>query len=221
MGARFRAATSVSVIAAGVSVSKPTGTVDNDTIIVFITVPGSGTSITEPAGWALVKRQDATGISIAAYSKIAASEGGSWNWTLGGSVTASGHALSFEGGDPLEAVNDVTSQANVSGTNIPIPSLSMPTSEMMLVAGYVTGANVTHTAPTDMIERTDVAASHSASTATQFGQGPGDTGTRFATASSAAINIGMILSIGESRRIVDSYEIVQFGTEEREEVRFE
>lgn len=224
MAATFRAKASTNINGLNITVSKPAGTVDDDTMIAMINTNNSGTSLTPPAAWTLIDRtSDAsgTGVSQAVYSKIASSEGASYTWVQGASTDATGVILSFFGGDPLEAIRGAVAQANVSSTEVAIPSLTMDAPDLMLVALYSSAGGLTFTAPTGMTEKSDEQSTLvSGSSAIEFSQGPGETGVRAAVSSIAGVSVGLILAIGPSRRILETYEEVVFGTEDTEEVLF-
>lgn len=80
----FRNAQTASASAAGIAVTKPTGTVDGDFLLAVIEIASvaiGSPAITAPAGWALVTRTDYPDRIVALYSKTAASEGASWTWS--------------------------------------------------------------------------------------------------------------------------------------------
>ncbi len=218
MAAAFRAKDSGTVVGVNLVLSRPAGTADGDTLLTVLAVGGSAISITPPGGWDLEQRTDATGISLAIYSRIASSEPTSYTWTFD-ATTASGHWLAFSGGDQLDAIATLAAQANASAAEIQIPNATARDDDEMLVAAYATVANSATTPPAAMTERSDeTTAAGSSAVATQFSQGPGQTSVRSATAGSAAINIGMMMTIRASRKLVETYETVNFGTEELEEV---
>src|SRR4051794_40587514 len=90
----FRASATNSVnTATSLTITKPTGVVANDVLVAAISARGgTGTTITAPAGWTLIRRDDsATVLAMATYSKVAgASEPASYQWTFGGSIRAAG-----------------------------------------------------------------------------------------------------------------------------------
>lgn len=107
--------------------NKPTGTVQNDEMLVHVAIYRAGPSTTVSIGsagqWTLVRRTDlGTHLSLLTYSRVAgASEPASWTVTLGASVPASGAIRSFSGTfntipDPIEAWNENSSA--VAGTSL-------------------------------------------------------------------------------------------------------
>jgi hypothetical protein len=220
MAASFRAKDSGTVVGANIILNRPAGTADGDTMLTVLSVGGSAIAITPPGGWTLEQRTDVTGFSVAVYSRVASSEPTTYTWTFG-VTTATGHWAVWQGGDQLDAVALLSTQGNTSAAQIQIPSVTMRDDDEMLVAVYGTLANSATTPPLNMTERSDEnTPGGSSAIATQFSQGPGESGVRSATAGSANVSVGMMMTIRSSRRLVESYETVNFGTEESEDVLF-
>lgn len=103
-----------------VTVSKPLGTVDGHVLVAFVGEVGAG-SITPPAGWTLVASVAAgTDVTLAAYRKVASSEGASWTWTLGASVRSWGWVGAYSGVDTTDPIHDFDDDSTTSsGTDAP------------------------------------------------------------------------------------------------------
>src|SRR5690349_15475831 len=74
------------------NVTKPSGVVDGDLLIAFVTIAGDQTISSVPSGWTTVGSTTtgtATGdCTQAVYAKIAASEGSSYTWSFSAGVDA-------------------------------------------------------------------------------------------------------------------------------------
>jgi len=102
----YRSSASVINATAGTSVviTKPAATADDDQLIAFIGQAGTS-AVTPPAGWTLIGTKSAsTTLTVAAYRKLAASEGASWTWTLGSSVRNFGVVQAYTGVDPTTPI---------------------------------------------------------------------------------------------------------------------
>jgi concanavalin A-like lectin/glucanase superfamily protein/putative pyrroloquinoline-quinone binding quinoprotein len=140
----LRAATSAAV-ESGVltlTITKPTGTVQNDVMITSIAIRPNTATITLLAGWTLVQRvnnTNATASSLAVYRRVAGgSEPGSYAWTLGGSPTgAAGGIQAFSGVDtttPIDAQNGAFT--TVATTTPATPSINTTVVNTMLVTSH-------------------------------------------------------------------------------------
>lgn len=107
MSVEFRDDAEVVNGTAGTSVIVPRPSVGNgDVLIAMIAEVGTGT-ITAPAGWTLIDTiAAATNVTLAAYRKVAASEGSSWTWTLGSSARNWGWVGAFSGVNTANPVYD-------------------------------------------------------------------------------------------------------------------
>ena len=131
--------------ATSASVNKPTGTVDDDILILALyhedtTDPTTGLSV--PAGFTLIAN-GLTGspFSLRVYWKRAASEGASYSITWTNNVWHAEVLLAFSGcetsGSPIDAVANGTEAT--SGTTLTYPSVTTTVADTMLVvlgAGY-------------------------------------------------------------------------------------
>lgn len=110
MAVAFRSDADVTNGTAGtsVTVAKPSGTVDGDHLIAFISAAGAP-SITPPAGWTLITSvASGSSVTLWAYRKLAASEGANWTWTLGSSLRNWGWVGASTGVDPDDPVYEPT-----------------------------------------------------------------------------------------------------------------
>lgn len=102
----YRSSNSVTNGTAGtsVTVNKPSGTVDGDALVAFVSAVGTPTITApgSPGDWELVESltDDDSSLTTAVYVRIASSEGASWTWTLGSSARNWGWVGAFIGVDP-------------------------------------------------------------------------------------------------------------------------
>lgn len=179
------------------SVTKPTGTVDNDVLIA--TVAYAGGTLTPPAGWTSVLSQAATGVTLAVYRKIAASEGSSYTWSLN---SADGLAVSlstYYNVNTTTPVNASNSQANASSTSMTAPTVTPgTTADMLIFAGAVAG-NIRATAPGGMTEDADVGNTGvGVYMADQLLASSSATGSKTATLASATANAAALVVLNPS-----------------------
>lgn len=124
------------VFVTGVTLNKPSGTIDGDLLIAYLGLrSGSTAVITPPAGWTQITSVgDGTGHkTLVAYYKVASSEPSSWNWGFNSSeVFAS--VLRITGADILNPI-PVFNVANtpVSVTALDFAETITPTSPNNLV----------------------------------------------------------------------------------------
>lgn len=162
MAVAFRAAsTAGDATAANITITKPTGTVDDDIIIVWITKETT-TTPGIPTGWTLIPNQAGTANaeSCHAYWKKAASEGASWVWTFA-STWRTGWAISYSGGEtvgsPLDPASPVAMTETASAAQGAAPSQTTTVADVMLVAlGWnIIGFTGGWTSVAGMTERVD------------------------------------------------------------------
>ena len=183
------------------TITKPTGVVAGDVMLAQIDVRGGSlvTFSTVPTGWALVTNgriNSTTILAQAVYYKVAGgAEPASYTWGFTNG-RAGGGIAAFRGVDNAAPINASSGQANASSTNIVAPSITTTVANTMLVGLFGTAQSDTITPP----------ALHSVGIpSTASGAGPngatiesayvtraavGATGSRTATSTSAAVNIG-------------------------------
>ena len=126
------------VSATALSLSKPSGTVQNDVIVASITVPGSVT-FTAPAGWTSIQRTVTAGNEITTqswYLVAGAGEPSSYSWSWSGGRSATGGIVSYSGVDTSSPIDASASQANASSTTLTAPSVTTTGLTDKLVAVY-------------------------------------------------------------------------------------
>lgn len=185
MAVTFRAAAGAGVVSGGtgtITITKPTGTVDGDTMVAFIGADTVGSAIDAPAGWTrLGTLQVHTDTLATVFTKIAASEGASYAFTTTSGGAGGGSILTFIGPNDVSNPNWGTG----TGTSQVAPTITPPDAASYLICGSATFVNGevgahTYTAPGSMTERTDVSVDQwwAHTTATELLASSSATGTR-------------------------------------------
>jgi hypothetical protein len=179
--------------------------VANDVLLAQITVRGgTGTTITAPAGWTQVRRDDSgTTLAQAVYVLVAgASEPASYTWTFSSSQKASGGIAAYSGVNTATPVNAHGGQANASSASVTAPSITTTVANAQLVGFFGTARGTTFTPPTGMTEQWDTASTGGGAATRTTSEGAdealgaaGATGTRVATAAAAEVNIGQLVAL--------------------------
>jgi RHS repeat-associated protein len=199
----FRAvASSASAPLAELTIDTPSGTAADDVLLAGVNVRSDAT-ISAPAGWTQV-RSDVSGTALrqTIFVRTAgASEPADYTFTFSGPVVAAtGGIIAFDGMDMVTPVDASGGQANAASSSVTAPSISTTVADTTLVGFYATADDATFTAPSGMTERFDVLAEGTSDTssasATVSVVGTGATGTKVATASKSAVNIGALVALG-------------------------
>jgi hypothetical protein len=188
-------------------IDKPAGVTTNDVLLAGISVRGNPT-ITPPSGWTLVRSDTSTTVLLqSVYRKVAGgSEPASYSWTFSEPIgSAVGGIAAYSGVATTTPVDVNGGQANASSTSVTAPSVTTTVANTMLVGFFGTANDATFTAASGMTERYDVDADGT----NQFGgegadqsqAAAGASGTRVATASVAAVNIGQLVALKPSGTI--------------------
>src|SRR5215211_1234746 len=181
-----------------VTVARPAGTQIGDVLVASVDVTGTPV-ITAPAGWTLVRRDEAaTTLSQTAYVHVVgSSEPSSYVWTFSAAQVASAVVLAYSGVDNAAPVGASSGQANASTTSITAPSVDVPSAGSRLVSLAGIRVNATITPPAGMTERAEVAGgsggTKNVSEASDAAVDVGSTGSRTSVASRAGVNIGQLV----------------------------
>jgi len=181
-----------------VTVARPAGTQIGDVLVASVDVTGTPV-ITAPAGWTLVRRDEAaTTLSQTAYVHVVgSSEPSSYVWTFSAAQVASAVVLAYSGVDNAAPVGASSGQANASTTSITAPSVDVPSAGSRLVSLAGIRVNATVTPPAGMTERAEVAGgsggTKNVSEASDAAVDVGSTGSRTSVASRAGVNIGQLV----------------------------
>lgn len=189
-----------------VTVTKPSPVATNDLMIAQFFIRRQPVTITAPAGWTPIRKDEGSGtlVAQAAYYHIAGgSEPADYTWSVAGSTdkAAAGIAV-YRGVNTSNPIDAQGGQANASSTSITAPSITTVTPDTLLVGLFGIRNTGTITPPGGMTERWDVTTSGSPTSsnahialADQSFVGPGATGTRVATASAGQANVGQLVAL--------------------------
>lgn len=191
MAIQFRAASTLAYVTGSAeTITKPTGTIDGDYMI--MTVSDNNTSHTrlQPSGdWLEIPFANLTGAtSVHLWWRKAASEPASYTLTSPSSILGyvSIVTLYSDTGDDID-VEALTSQTNSSSTNRTFPSVTFTSSAGMLFCAGTLSINFSSTPPGGMTERVDAGQTGIRQyVMTKTISSSGATGTKVATGSAAA-----------------------------------
>jgi hypothetical protein len=186
--------------ATSLTIPAPAGAQSGDVELASVTVRGSP-AITAPVGWTLV-RSDQSGFTIkqAVYwHLVGSSEPADYTWTWSPAQGASGGIAAYGGVNTTTPI-DASSGQTGSGTAITAPTVTTTVAGTMLVGFFGTSAPATATPPSGMSERFDVFSSAGTYRAASEGadqtlSAAGASGSRTATASLSAANIGQLVAL--------------------------
>ena len=115
----FRASNTTNGFGTSTVLTKPTGTVDGDLLIVLLAYDANGSvpTITPPSGWTEHLRNENSDVhgSIVVYYKEAASEGASWTWSYSSTIFVAASVLAYS--DVKPTLNTSTSGSLDSAVN--------------------------------------------------------------------------------------------------------
>jgi RHS repeat-associated protein len=120
------------------TVTKPTGTVQGDLLVVGLAFEkGSDVTVTPPSGWTLIRRTNqSSNVGYATYRKLAgASEGASYAFALTNSPKWSIGACAIAGADATTPI-DVHNGASAASGNPSAPSVTTAAANRLVLAFY-------------------------------------------------------------------------------------
>ena len=180
----------------------PVGTSSGDVMVAHVIVGIAGNTITPPAGWNLVLRQDSSSsISTATYVKVAgSSEPASYTWSFVAAREASGGIASYLGVDITTPVDASHAQYNNSTSNVDNSGVTTTTANDMLV--YIVGIVVATTVnvPSGFTEqwRTTSSSSTTSEMSQEIFASSGATGTIHGTNSGSTSNVTILIALKPS-----------------------
>ncbi|MEW5893247.1 MAG: LamG domain-containing protein [Pseudomonadota bacterium] len=191
-----------------ITLTYPAGIAADDLLIAQVTVRGNRT-ITPPAGWTLISRVNrGTTLTQAIFRKFAAaSNPPSEVWSINGSVRGVGAMAAYRGVDPFNPIDVFSARTNGSSTSITADSVTPTVSGVWLVGLFAHALGGVSIAPpatmTERVERVLTPSPASNGIALEladeaYAGGTAPTGTRVATASAAAANIGHLVALRPS-----------------------
>jgi len=127
------------------AIGLPAGTQSGDVMVAHVVVRTAGNTITPPAGWNLVLRQDSgSSISTASYVHVAgSSEPTTYTWSFGTAGQASGGIASYMGVNTTAPVDASHAQYNASTSNVDNSGVTTTVANDLLV--YAVGITVATT----------------------------------------------------------------------------
>ncbi|HZQ04091.1 MAG TPA: Ig-like domain-containing protein, partial [Gaiellaceae bacterium] len=194
-------ATTGGAAAGSLSVAMPTGTAYDDLMIAQITVGGgSGTAITPPSGWTLLRRDDnGTNVSTALYTHVAgAGEAGPYRWSFSPNAVAAGGILAYAGVDQSVALQ-TSGGTGGSNKNMVAPAITTTSANEKVIDfnGALTSGKVT--APTGstptFTEEYDPQATFDIEAADGTYASAASTGTKTAVASSNTYWVSQLVGL--------------------------
>jgi hypothetical protein len=198
----FRGASSAkNTTATSLTIGRPAGATTGDVLLAAISVRGT-TTITPPAGWTLVRLDNAANYVIqAVYFRVVSSEPASYTWRFSSSNAAAGGILDYSGvntASPIDAQGGTVT--GTATTSIAAPSITTTVPGDRVVGLFGIGGTNSITPPTGMNEQAEAAATAGNLHVTWEGSdfppaAAGPTGTRTATASIAHPNVGQLVAL--------------------------
>ena len=195
----FRAASTLDdANVADTTLTKPTGTVDND-ILIAVLKTDDNVAVTAPAGWTLLRNTDSPGqlTDQDAYWKRASGEGASWTWTHAAAFR-SGCVIALSGavttGDPFDG-SKITDNTGV-GTAVTVLSITLTETDSLILCISTSWDYVTATGPggtPTFTERVDNAQCHAVYTASATASGA--VGNKTITLSSSTDWMSLMLAV--------------------------
>ena len=188
-----------------VTINVPASIQANDVMLAEIAVRGgSGTTLTPPAQWALVRRDNnSSTISQALYVHVVtapASEPASYTWTFTSGTDGAGGMVAYGGVSSAMPVDVAGGQANASSTSITAASVTVPSGNNAdrLVGLFAIPNSSAVTGPSGMTQRWSLHAS-SGGIGVEMSDlalsSSGATGSMSATAGTAGANIGALVAL--------------------------
>jgi hypothetical protein len=189
-----------------VTVSVPTAIQPGDLMIAEIAVRGgTSTTITAPAGWTLVRRDNrTTNIAQATYRRLVPSspqEPASYTWTFTSGNDAAGGIAAYTGVNTVTPIDANNGQGNANSKNLTAPSITVPAghnSDRLVGLYSISGGGQVITVPAGTAQLWSfhaigfgVAVAAGDVTLTSSGA----TGNKVATANTAGVSIGVLIAL--------------------------
>lgn len=193
--------------ASSLTINRPANVLSGHVLVAQLALKGSAATVgtvVAPAGWTLVNQRSSSGadpVTQAIYWKLAgATEPASYTWSWTNAVRVEGGIAAFSNVDPLAPIDSVGANATTSSTTITLPTITLNSNNVMLVAALVSSHTTSHTAPTGMNEQYDSNTGAgpngvTASLATLAQVTTATSGVRTATTGQAVDNIAHLLAL--------------------------
>jgi hypothetical protein len=196
----FRAATAGSnATATSLTIERPAGTSAGDLLLASVDVRGKP-AVSAPAGWTLLRRDQAGNtMTKATYYKVASSgEATSYTWTFSAAQGAAGTLSSYVGVSPQQPVEVAAGQTNARSTTITAPAVTV-SGGAMVVGLFGHAASVAISPPPSFTERAEASGGSSyqvtSESADRTWATAGTTGTLSATATATAVSVGHTVAL--------------------------
>jgi hypothetical protein len=129
-------------------VTKPSATADGDFMVVAIVMPNTRTVSAVPSGWTVAPNLPFVSGGIATtlyvYTKVAASEGSSWTWTLDSATDSLAVAVAYSGVQAVTPFNVSGVPFQTAATNtVASPSITPSVDGCKVVAIYAVDTSTT------------------------------------------------------------------------------
>ncbi len=197
----FRAASSAKTSATGASslaITKPSGVVTGDVMLLAVSAGGgTGTTITPPSGWTVV-RDTTNGATVHAvtYSKVAtASEPSSYSLSFSAPVPAAAGIADYSGVDQTSPVEDSSEATASATTSVTVPSISVSTGSYLVGSFANSGDAVSSTMTQRWHEATASPLGLVSQGSDEYRTAPGSTGSRTASSSSTGFWVGHLVGL--------------------------
>lgn len=187
-----------------VTVSSPSPTAGDLVLCFLLFNGGTGVTITPPADFTLVARDDSgTAIGMALYEGIAPIASFLFTITDEDFTVAS---LAIADADQLDAVRSSAIEDAASGTSVMAPG-SLSIENGLLISTFGVDANTSFTGPSDMTEQRDSGQVGNPTVAIYSRPMllASDDTTRAAVAGAAGVNIGSTIVVASSRRVREEF----------------
>ena len=145
------------------TVTRPAGTAEDDTMIASVAVSPSTIGVSAPSGWTLIRQttqSTGTTSTLLTYYKIAtSSEPANYTWSLSGGIHGGAVAAiaSFSGADTSIPVESETGSATANATSHAATGLTTTQANSMLVTIHEYASASTWSPPAGMTEAVDIA----------------------------------------------------------------
>ncbi|MFN8629543.1 MAG: hypothetical protein U0838_04245 [Chloroflexota bacterium] len=159
-GYQYALQTGTLTSSASLSIPRPTGTTTGMVLVASVTADGgSGTSITPPAGWTLIRRTDnGTNLALASYYRVATgSESANYVFTISGSQPATGQITQFSNVDTTSVLEPVGTSTGNTGSSASVQATTFTTGVdyTEVVGVYATTPTTSFSPPSGMTEEVD------------------------------------------------------------------
>ncbi|HEY9098404.1 MAG TPA: DUF6701 domain-containing protein [Thiobacillus sp.] len=207
------------VSAGSITLSFPAGLAVDDVLIAQVAVRGNRT-ISTPAGWTLIRRTNSSTEMTQAvfWRRSVTANPASSTWSFSTSDRAAGAIVAYRGVDSVAPINASSESANGSSASVIASSVTPTVAGTKLVGLFALAhGNATFTAPTGMAEQmeTNTAAGPNGAAIEladeSYTGGTAATGSRVATASTAASSVAHLLAlrplIGATATLLGEYRL--------------